>query len=225
MNPGLSSSGPCTPWFAPLCRQVSQYPCVDTWTNSSFGTNEKCQTSSSHVHPPSVHRSGSTQSKVTMISFGGTITLQHASSNKKLEPIDLPHQLTNTNASWRMVLFLVRLESTRIGSEYETENYHGEPHRARKSVFKHGRRPDDDCIYHFLGDRASSEADVFFPEKQRRHHLLKYACALTGESGCFLKARLLLLESRRHFLSIRLLSQFENNKSNHKMMNLNGIII
>ena len=31
-----------------------------TFLGPSFGTNEKCQTSSSHVHLPSVHRSGST---------------------------------------------------------------------------------------------------------------------------------------------------------------------
>ena len=73
MNPGLSSNEPCTPLRAHLCRQLLQYPCVhfthvfgtrDRCTNarvgSSFGTNEECQTSSSHVHLLSVHRSGST---------------------------------------------------------------------------------------------------------------------------------------------------------------------
>ena len=73
MNPGLSSSELCTSLSVPLCRQLLQYPCVhfthvfstrDRCTNaragSSSGMIEECQTSSSHVHPPSVHRSGLT---------------------------------------------------------------------------------------------------------------------------------------------------------------------
>ena len=56
-----------------LCQQLLQYPCVhfthvfstryrrtNVRVGSRFETNEKCQTSLSHVHPPSVHRSGST---------------------------------------------------------------------------------------------------------------------------------------------------------------------
>ena len=67
MNPGLSSSELCTSLLAPLCWQLLQYPCVhsthvfstrDTCINarvgSSSGMIEKCQTSSSHIHPPSV---------------------------------------------------------------------------------------------------------------------------------------------------------------------------
>ena len=35
--------------------------CTNARVGSSFGTNEKCQTPTSHVHPPSVHRSWLTE--------------------------------------------------------------------------------------------------------------------------------------------------------------------
>ena len=62
------------PLLASLCRQLLRYPCVhfthffgtrDRSTNardgSRVGMNEKCQASSLHVHPLSVHRSGSSK--------------------------------------------------------------------------------------------------------------------------------------------------------------------
>ena len=55
-----------------ICRQLLRYPrvhfthvfstrcrCTNVRVGSSSETNAKCQTSSSHVHPPSVHRCGS----------------------------------------------------------------------------------------------------------------------------------------------------------------------
>ena len=47
-----------------------------------FGTNEKCQTSSSHVHPPSVHRSGS------KLVAGATLSKEATLSGRLFERID-----------------------------------------------------------------------------------------------------------------------------------------
>ena len=45
------------PTFSVPLSETAQSCDIHALRGSSFGTNEKCQTPSSHVHPPSVHRS------------------------------------------------------------------------------------------------------------------------------------------------------------------------